>query len=95
TRKKGFKHVYHLYMFYAKKRDQLLSYLLKNGIDAKVHYPIPLHLQKAAHYLGYKKGDFPVTEAQCKSIVTLPVHQHLTVSHVNYMIDRIKAFYKK
>ena len=95
ARKKGFKHVYHLYMFYAKKRDQLLSYLLKNGIDAKVHYPIPLHLQKAAHYLGYKKGDFPVTEAQCKAIITLPVHQHLTDSQVNYMIDKIKAFYKK
>jgi len=94
-RRKGFKHVYHLYMFFAQKRDRLLSYLLKNGIEAKVHYPIPLHLQKASRYLGYKKGDFPVTEAQCKSMITLPVHQHLTDGQTNYMIDKIKAFYKK
>ncbi len=95
TRKTGFRHVYHLYMFYAKKRDQLLSYLLKNGIEAKIHYPIPLHLQRAARYFGYKKGDFPVTEAHCKSIITLPVHQHLKESQISYMIDKIKAFYKR
>jgi aminotransferase EvaB len=94
-RRKGFKHVYHLYMFYAKKRAQLLAYLLKNGIEAKIHYPIPLHLQKASRYLGYKKGDFSVCEAQCKSIITLPVHQHLTDSQISYMIDKIKDFYKR
>lgn len=95
TRRKGFRHVYHLYMFYAKKRDQLLSYLLENGIEAKVHYPIPLHLQKAARHLGYKKGDFPVTEAQCKKIITLPVHQHLSDRQISYMTDKIKKFYKR
>jgi len=93
-RRKDFKHVYHLYMFYATRRDELLSFLIENGIEAKVHYPIPLHLQKAAHSFGYKEGDFPVTEAQCKSIITLPVHQHLTAEQTEYVIDKIKEFYK-
>jgi dTDP-4-amino-4,6-dideoxygalactose transaminase len=93
-RRKGFKHVFHLYMFYATRRDELLSFLIENGIEAKVHYPIPLHLQKAASSLGYKEGDFPVTEAQCKSIITLPVHQHLTHKQKRYIIDKIREFYK-
>jgi len=87
------KYVYHLYIIIVKRRDQLLSYLNKNHIDAKVHYPIPLHLQKAAKNLGYKKGDFPVTEAQCKSIITLPVHQHLSREQIDYVIRKVKEFY--
>ncbi len=87
------KYVYHLYILTVKRRDQLLSYLNKNHIDAKVHYPIPLHLQKAARNLGYKKGDFPVTEAQSKSIITLPVHQHLSREQINYVIRKVKEFY--
>lgn len=92
-RRKGIRHVYHLYMFQAKDRDQLLDYLIKNGIEAKVHYPIPLHLQNAAKRLGYKKGDFPVCEAQCKSIITLPVHQHLKEEEISYVIEKIREFY--
>ncbi|MDD5679117.1 MAG: DegT/DnrJ/EryC1/StrS family aminotransferase [Kiritimatiellae bacterium] len=87
------KYVYHLYIIMAKRRNQLLSYLNKNNIEAKVHYPIPLHLQKAARNLGYKKGDFPVTEAQCKSIITLPVHQHLSCEQIDYVIQKVEDFY--
>jgi dTDP-4-amino-4,6-dideoxygalactose transaminase len=89
------RYVHHLYMFLAKNRDRLLSFLTQNGIDAKIHYPIPLHLQRCSAHLGYKEGDFPVTEAQAKSIITLPVHQHLQEEQVDYMIQRIKEFYKK
>lgn len=92
-RREGIKHVYHLYMFQAKDRDNLLNYLIKNGIEAKVHYPIPLHLQNAAKELGYRKGDFPVCEAQCKSIITLPVHQHLKDAEIAYVIEKIREFY--
>lgn len=92
-RRKGVKHVYHLYMFQAKERDKLLDYLIKNGIEAKVHYPIPLHLQNAVKGLGYKKGNFPVYEAQCKSIITLPVHQHLKNEEINYVIEKVRGFY--
>ena len=92
-RKKNRRYVYHLYMLMVKNRDELLSYLIENGIEAKVHYPIPLHLQEAAKHLGYKEGDFPVTEAQCKSIITLPVHQHLEEEQIKYMIKKIHEFY--
>lgn len=93
-RKSNVKHVYHLYMFRAKDRDRLLNYLIENGIEAKIHYPIPIHLQNAAKHLGYKEKDFPVCEAQCKSIITLPVHQHLTDDQIYYVIETIKKFYK-
>ena len=94
-RKQNVRYVYHLYMLMVKDRDRLLFYLIKNGIEAKVHYPIPLHLQEAAKHLGYKEGDFPVAEAQCKSIITLPVHQHLTEEQVDYVIYNIREFYSQ
>ena len=93
-RRKNVRQVYHTYVIQAKERDKLLKFLLENGIEAKVHYPIPLHLQPAAKELGYKEGDFPVCEAQAKSIITLPVHQHLTNEQKRYVINKIKEFYK-
>jgi dTDP-4-amino-4,6-dideoxygalactose transaminase len=60
-----------------------------------VHYPIPLHLQEAARELKYGRGDFPVAEAQAADIVTLPGHQFLTDSEVDYMIDRMRRFYRR
>ena len=87
------KQVYHTYVIHAKDRDKLVSHLLENGVSAKVHYPIPLHLQKAAADLGYKAGDFPVCEAHCKSIITLPVHQHLSDDEIGYTIEKVRGFY--
>jgi dTDP-4-amino-4,6-dideoxygalactose transaminase len=92
-RERNKRYVYHLYMLMVQERDRLLSFLVDNGIEAKVHYPIPLHLQEAAHHLGYKKGDFPITEAQCESVITLPVHQHLSEAHIDYIIEKIHEFY--
>ncbi len=88
------RYVFHLYMIMVKDRDKLFSHLIENGIEAKIHYPIPLHMQPAASNLGYKKGTFPVTEFQCNSIITLPVHQHLTEDQIDYVIEKIKEFYK-
>jgi dTDP-4-amino-4,6-dideoxygalactose transaminase len=87
------RYVYHLYMLMVKDRDGLLSFLMKNGIEAKVHYPIPLHLQPAAARLGYTEGDFPVAESQSQSIITLPVHQHLAREEIDYMVEKIREFY--
>jgi aminotransferase EvaB len=92
-RRPGVKQVYHTYVIQAKNRDGLLKHLLKNGVDAKVHYPIPLHLQKAAEYLQYKKGDFPVCERHCENIITLPAHQHLTDDEIGYVIENVRGFY--
>lgn len=89
------RYVYHLYIIQVQKRDELLRYLNAAGIEAKVHYPIPLHLQECSKHLGYKLGDFPVAEEQAKNILTLPAHQHLTDKQIHYMVDMIKKFYKK
>jgi aminotransferase EvaB len=85
--------VYQLYLCTVKKRDALLKFLIDAGIEAKIHYPIPLHLQNASKLFGYKKGDFPVAEKQAGEIITLPSHQHLTSEQIDFIINRIHAFY--
>ncbi|EKD73298.1 MAG: hypothetical protein ACD_45C00367G0002 [uncultured bacterium] len=87
--------VYQLYLITVKKRNELVVYLNQVGIEAKIHYPIPLHLQNAATQFGYKKGDFPIAEQQANDILTLPNHQYLTSAHIDYMIDQIHTFYKR
>lgn len=93
-RPENIKHVYHLYIVRVKRRDELLAYLKQNGIDARIHYPIPVHLQKAAAYLGYKQGDFPMAENDSRVSITLPAHQHLTDAEIEYMLEKIHAFYR-
>ncbi|MBI3494111.1 MAG: DegT/DnrJ/EryC1/StrS family aminotransferase [Acidobacteria bacterium] len=68
--------------------------LVAHGVEAKVHYPIPLHLQPAAAGLGYKRGDFPVTERYADEIITLPAHQYVTADQIDYMAGTIRAFYR-
>jgi dTDP-4-amino-4,6-dideoxygalactose transaminase len=92
-RKPGIKQVYHTYVIRVRERDKLFKYLQENGIPVKIHYPIPLHLQEAARSLGYKQGDFPVCEEHCKTIITLPVHQHLTSDQMSFIIEKIHKFY--
>ncbi|MBI5240596.1 MAG: DegT/DnrJ/EryC1/StrS family aminotransferase [Elusimicrobia bacterium] len=87
------RHVYHLYQFLAHDRDRLLKHLQERGIEAKVHYPVPLHLQSASRGLGCKAGDFPKAESQAKATITLPVHQHLTAEELAYMISCVEEFY--
>jgi dTDP-4-amino-4,6-dideoxygalactose transaminase len=71
-----------LYMFQADNRDDLIAHLVANGVEAKVHYPVPLHLQKPGHELGYRSGDLPVAESQATRLVTLPAHEYLTEPQV-------------
>jgi dTDP-4-amino-4,6-dideoxygalactose transaminase len=93
VRRPGVKHVYHLYILRTERRDELVRYLNERGIEAKVHYPIPMHLQEASRDLGYKRGDFPISERDADQVVTLPVHQHLTDEEVAYTIATVRAFY--
>lgn len=93
VRRPGVKHVYHLYIVRARQRDALLAYLQQRGVEARVHYPIPVHLQKAAAHLGYREGDFPVSERDSRSIITLPAHQHLTEEEIDYTIACVREFY--
>ncbi len=93
TRRTHVKHVYHLYVLQAEGRDELLSHMTENGISVKIHYPIPLHLQKGLAHLGYRKGDFPEAERQASCILTLPVDQHLTEDQQQAVIDAVESFY--
>ncbi|MCB0333328.1 MAG: DegT/DnrJ/EryC1/StrS family aminotransferase [Bdellovibrionales bacterium] len=92
-RRENERHVFHMYMMLVQDRDRLNDYLHENGIESKIHYPIPLHLQKASQHLGYRQGDFPVAEQQAKDIISLPVHQHLTGEEVAYVIEKVRSFY--
>ena len=88
------RHVYHLYVVFAERRDELLAHLIERGVEAKIHYPRPLHLQPAAEALGYSRGDFPRAEAQAERQLTLPVHQHLDERQIDFVVDQIRAFYR-
>ena len=73
----------------------MLNYCKKKGIEAKVHYPKPMYLQKSLKNLKHQKGDFPVTDIHTKNIITFPCDQHLTSKQLKYVVSTIKKFYEK
>jgi dTDP-4-amino-4,6-dideoxygalactose transaminase len=86
-------HIYHQYVIRAKQPNKLLlEYMQKKGIDARIFYPLPLHLQKCFKYLGYKTGDFPVAEKAARQALALPVHPDLTNEEKDYIIQSVKEF---
>jgi len=89
------KHVYHLYVIRVKNRDGLQKYLSDNGIGCGYHYKYPLHLQKAYKHLGYKNGDFPVTEKVMQEIISLPMYPELTKQQIEYVVEKVIEFLKK
>jgi dTDP-4-amino-4,6-dideoxygalactose transaminase len=84
--------VYHLYVIRTHDRDGLMSYLTKSGIGTGIHYPVPLHLQKAYAALDYIAGDFPVAESVAAEIVSLPMFPHLTDLQQVRVADEIRTF---
>jgi dTDP-3-amino-2,3,6-trideoxy-4-keto-D-glucose/dTDP-3-amino-3,4,6-trideoxy-alpha-D-glucose/dTDP-2,6-dideoxy-D-kanosamine transaminase len=92
--KTGYKSVYHLYQFFCKNRDSLDVYLRKNKIDSKVHYPKPLHLHHAAKKFNYKNGQFEIAEKLANKVISIPVHEFIKKKELDYMISKIKKFYK-
>ena len=86
---------YHTFVIKTKLRDKLKKYLNSKGIGTAIHYPIPIHLQPAAKYLKYKKGQFPNTEKQANEILTLPIHQHLSKKNLEKIIFFLNNFAKK
>ena len=85
-------HTYHVYVIQTDRRDELQADLASNGIETKVHYPIPIHRQKAAEDLGYGPGSMPMAEMQAKRILSLPIHQYLKRDTIEFIIDRIRKF---
>jgi dTDP-4-amino-4,6-dideoxygalactose transaminase len=93
--KNGNKEVYYVFCIKAEKRDALDEFLKLKNIGTSIYYPIPLHLQKCFDYLGYKKGDFPISEKLCETVLALPMFPELTQDEVSFVCESIKEFYKK
>jgi dTDP-4-amino-4,6-dideoxygalactose transaminase len=81
----GSRHVYHLYVIQTEDREALRQQLGQRGIETGLHYPIPLHLQEAYKSLGYKAGDFPVSERLAQRILSLPMYPELSSEAVDYV----------
>jgi dTDP-4-amino-4,6-dideoxygalactose transaminase len=86
------KGVYHLYVVRVQDREALQAHLAEAGIGTGIHYPIPLHQQKAYEHLGYKTGDFPVTERVAREIISLPMFPQLTHGQQDQVISAVKEF---
>lgn len=91
----GAVHVYHLYAAHAEKRNELGTYLREKGIGSGLHYPYPLHLQKAYAYLGYGEGDFPVSEYNSSRNITLPMFPEITPEQQAEVAESIRAFFER
>lgn len=98
------KHVYHLFVIQVlaagKKngtelRNDLADYLKQNGIFTGLHYPIPLHLQTCFKDLGYKKGDFPISETLADTCLSLPMYPELSDDKIEFVASKIKEFFAK
>lgn len=92
---RGASHVYHLFVIRTPKRDQLQSFLEKNGVKTVIHYPIPPHLQKAYSGSGFKKGDFPVAEMLADTSLSLPIYPGLSLEALTYVSDLVSKFYRQ
>jgi len=90
-------HVYHLYVIRVLngRRDALKEYLMRNEIATGLHYPIPIHFQKAYNHLGYKKGDFPVAEEQASQLLSLPIYPEMEKQKVVYVCEKIRRFFNE
>ena len=90
----GGRHVFHCYVIRVPdgRRDALRQYLSERGIGTGVHYPVPIHLQEASAFLGYRLGDFPVTELLASEVVSLPMYAELTDVQVDAVAAAVAEF---
>lgn len=84
--------VFHLYVVRTPRRDALLAHLKANGVEAGIHYPIPLHLQPAMSYLGYRRGDFPHSEAAAGEVLSLPLYPEMTEEQQDQVVGTLRSF---
>lgn len=82
-------HVYHVYAVQVNNRDRILKIMADKGITCAIHYPLPVHLQKAYDHLGYRKGDFPVAEKVAGSVLSLPLYPELKTRQVEYIAESL------
>jgi dTDP-4-amino-4,6-dideoxygalactose transaminase len=90
----GNREINYAFNIQVERRDKLMTYLNEKGIGTSIYYPVPLHLQKCFEYLGYKKGDFPIAEKLCDTVLALPMFPELTEDEISYVCETIKGFYR-
>lgn len=90
----GETHVFHLFQIAAPRRDDLLEHLRRSEIDAVVRYPLPIHLQPAFADCGWRSGQFPVAERLARSMLCLPLRPDMNEAEIDYVADRVHAFYR-
>jgi dTDP-4-amino-4,6-dideoxygalactose transaminase len=89
------RHIYNQFIISVdEKRDGLRAFINDSGIGNDIYYPVPLHLQNCFKSLGYKKGDFPLSEKAADSTIAIPIYPDLTEDQLEYVVDTIKKFYK-
>jgi len=91
----GEEHVYHLYVIRCPQRDALQTYLREQGIGCDIHYPQPTHLQPIYRHLGYREGDFPVSERLAREVLSLPLYPELTRAEVEQVARAVRSFVEK
>lgn len=94
VRPEAVRQVHHLYCLRVDRRDDLQRFLVESGIDAKIHYPIPMHLQPAAREFGYRAGDFPAAEQAAAEELSLPVHEFVADHELEQMAGLVRKFYR-
>jgi dTDP-4-amino-4,6-dideoxygalactose transaminase len=87
----GVEHIYHLYVIQTDEREAMEQRMRARQIQTGIHYPVPAHLQEACAPLGYKAGDFPVTEAAAPRLLTLPMFAELTDEQIDCVVDAVRA----
>ncbi|MFH1905626.1 MAG: DegT/DnrJ/EryC1/StrS family aminotransferase [bacterium] len=87
------RHVFHLFVIQCDRRDELLAFLTERGIQCGIHYPVPIHLHQAFASLGFKKGNFPVSEMLADRILSLPMFPEITDEQIDSVVKVIKEFY--
>jgi UDP-2-acetamido-2-deoxy-ribo-hexuluronate aminotransferase len=90
-------HVFHQYTLRLKKgnRDELKEFLQNKDVPSMIYYPVPIHLNKAYEYLGYKKGDFTLSEKMANEVISLPMHTELEQEQQDYIINAVNEYFKQ
>ena len=94
---RGGRHVFYCYAIRVPggRRDALRAFLTERGIGTQIHYPVPIHMQEAAQFLGYRKGDLPVTEKVAAEVLSLPMFAELTDAQIDRVAASVNEFMRK
>ena len=90
----GDRHIYNQYVIAVDNRDNLKKYLAENGVETEIYYPLSMHMQECFQYLGYKQGNFPVSEKSSNSTLAIPVYPEVSKNDLEYVVQTISKFYQ-